>query len=122
MRVVARVALFVFTACFIGTGIAPTADAQSWPQRTVRLIVPAGTGTAIDLAARLYAERLGEIWEKPVVVENRPGGDGITGVAAFVATNDDHTLLFAHSAPVSVQPVIQDKLPYDATRDLVPIS
>jgi tripartite-type tricarboxylate transporter receptor subunit TctC len=122
MRLFLRVASLVVLACFIHTAAAVSAHAQSWPQRPVRLIVPAGTGTAIDFAARLYAERLGEIWGKPVVIENRPGGDGITGVAAFAATNDDHTLLFAHSAPVSVQPVIQDKLPYDATRDLVPIS
>jgi tripartite-type tricarboxylate transporter receptor subunit TctC len=122
MRFVAHAALLVLITCFFGTAIAPTAHAQSWPQRTVRLIVPAGTGTAIDFAARLYAERLTELWNKPVIVENRPGGDGITGVAAFAGLNDDHTLLFAHSAPVAVQPVIQEKLPYDPIRDLVPIS
>jgi tripartite-type tricarboxylate transporter receptor subunit TctC len=88
----------------------------------VRLIVPVGPGTAIDFAARLFAEKLSERWGKSVVVENRPGGDGITGVAAFAGMNDDHTLLFAHSAPVAVQPLIHEKLPYDPLRDLVPIS
>jgi tripartite-type tricarboxylate transporter receptor subunit TctC len=122
MRPFVRAASLVVLACFFHAAAIATAHAQTWPQRPVRLIVPAGTGTAIDFAARLYAERLGEIWGKPVIIENRPGGDGITGVAAFAAANDEHTLLFAHSAPVSVQPVIQDKLPYDATRDLVPIS
>jgi tripartite-type tricarboxylate transporter receptor subunit TctC len=122
MRIFARAALLTVMACFLHAAIPANAHAQSWPQRPVRLIVPAGTGTAIDFAARLYAERLGEIWNKPVVIENRPGGDGITGVAAFAATNDDHTLLFAHSAPVAVQPVIHEKLPYDPARDLVPIS
>ncbi len=122
MRSIARSALIAFLICVVHATIAVDANAQNWPQRPVRLIVPAGAGTAIDFAARLYAERLGELWNKPVVIENRPGGDGITGVAAFAGTNDDHTLLFAHSAPVGVQPVIQEKLPYDPIRDLVPIS
>jgi tripartite-type tricarboxylate transporter receptor subunit TctC len=122
MRIFARAALLTFMTCLLHATILANAHAQSWPQRPVRLIVPAGTGTAIDFAARLYAERLSEIWNKPVVIENRPGGDGITGVAAFAATNDDHILLFAHSAPVAVQPVIHEKLPYDPARDLVPIS
>jgi tripartite-type tricarboxylate transporter receptor subunit TctC len=119
---IARVALLVLQFCFVQAVIATSAPAQSWPQRPVRLIVPVGTGTAIDFAARLYAERLGEIWKQPVVIENRPGGDGITGVAAFTGMNDDHTLLFAHSSPAGVLPVIHEKLPYDAARDLVPIS
>ena len=110
-----------FAICCLGCGTA-VAQTEAWPQRSVRFIVPAGTGTAIDFAARLFADKLSERWNKPVIIENRPGGDGITGVAAFAAANDDHTLLFAHSAPVAVQPVIQDKLPYDPARDLVPIS
>jgi tripartite-type tricarboxylate transporter receptor subunit TctC len=117
-------ALFVLLTVCTAAIVSPAAVAQTetWPQRPIRFIVPAGTGTAIDFAARLYADKLGERWNKPVIVENRAGGDGITGVAAFAAMNDDHTLLFAHSAPVAVQPVIQDKLPSDPQRDLIPIS
>ena len=65
MRLFTRVASLVILACFIHAATAVSAHAQSWPQRPVRLIVPAGTGTAIDFAARLYAERLGESWESP---------------------------------------------------------
>jgi tripartite-type tricarboxylate transporter receptor subunit TctC len=125
MSTIARVLLGALTACSLvvcSFGEAAMAQTGHWPQRPVRFIVPAGTGTAIDFAARLYADKLSERWSKPVVIENRPGGDGITGVAAFAGANDDHTLLFAHSAPVAVQPVIQEKLPYDPLRDLVPIS
>ena len=64
MRLFARVASLVVFACFIHAAVTVSALAQSWPQRPVRLIVPAGTGTAIDFAARLYAERLGEISEQ----------------------------------------------------------
>jgi len=123
MSIIARAFFALLTVCTTGlSSPAAVAQSETWPQRPVRFIVPAGTGTAIDFAARLYADKLGERWNKPVIVENRAGGDGITGVAAFAAMNDDHTLLFAHSAPVAVQPIIQDKLPYDPQRDLIPIS
>ena len=57
--------------------------ADPWPQRTVRLIAPISAGTATDLAARLFAEHLSKRWGQPVVVENRPGGDGIVAVNAL---------------------------------------
>jgi tripartite-type tricarboxylate transporter receptor subunit TctC len=93
-----------------------------WPQRTVRVITPVATGGGVDLAARVFAEKLSWRWGQPVVIENRPGGDGIVGVASFIATKDDHTLLFTLSATMGVHPVINDKLPFDPWRDLAPIA
>jgi tripartite-type tricarboxylate transporter receptor subunit TctC len=58
--------------------------AQPWPQRTVHLIVPFGAGSATDVTARLFADRLAKRWSQPVVVENRPGADSIVAVGAFV--------------------------------------
>ena len=103
------------------TLLATPSLAESWPQRPVRLIVPVGVGTAADISARLYAERLSVRWKQPVVVENRPGADGLTGAAAFAAMHDDHVLLFSFAAPISVFPVLQETLPY-AVGDFVPIS
>jgi tripartite-type tricarboxylate transporter receptor subunit TctC len=97
------------------------AQTQGWPQRTVRLILPLGPGSATDVTARLYAERLAERWGKPVVVENRPGPDALVAVTGFLSARDEHTLLFSFGGPVTINPVIHDKLPYDAERDLVPI-
>jgi tripartite-type tricarboxylate transporter receptor subunit TctC len=57
-----------------------------------------------------------------VVIENRPGADGLIGTAAFVNLRDDHVLLFSAAAPLSVLPVLQQKLPYDSARDVMPIS
>jgi tripartite-type tricarboxylate transporter receptor subunit TctC len=94
-----------------------SSGADTWPARPVRLIVPYAAGSGIDLAARLYAPLLAERWQRSVVVDNRPGGDGTAGVQAFVGGNDRHTLLLA---PIGVVTVI--RLPYDAERDLVPIS
>jgi len=93
-----------------------------WPQRPVRLIVPIGAGSSVDITARMYADRLAARWRQPVIVENRPGADGLIGTGAFAAARDDHTLLFSFAAPISVLPYIHAKLPYDPGRDLVPIS
>jgi len=99
-----------------------TAAAQtSWPQRNVRFIVPLGPGSGADIGARLFADRLTARWGKPVVVENRPGGDGIVAISAFVSAHDDHTLLFSPAATFTAHPYLHDKLPYEQA-DLLPIA
>jgi len=95
--------------------------AASWPERPVRVIVPLGPGSATDVTARLYAERLAVRWGEPVVIENRPGADALLAVAAFVAARDQHTLLFSFGGPVTINPFIHATLSYDPQRDLVPI-
>jgi len=98
------------------------ARSEAWPQRAVKIILPLPAGSATDLAARLFAERLSQRWRQGVVVENRPGVDGLAGVASFVSSRDGHELLFSFAGPVSINPLIYDKLPYDPDRDLVPIA
>lgn len=95
--------------------------AQSWPQRTVRVIVPLAPGSSPDIAARVFAERLSARRGQAFVVENIPGADGLTGTAAFAAARDDHSLLFAPAAPMSAYPLLHTKLPYDPARDIVPV-
>jgi tripartite-type tricarboxylate transporter receptor subunit TctC len=100
---------------------ATPAAAQTWPQRTVKFVVPLGPGSGTDIGARLLADRLAARWGRPVVVENRPGGDGIVAINAFISADDDHTLLFAPSGTFTVHPFTREKVPYDV-RDLVPIA
>jgi tripartite-type tricarboxylate transporter receptor subunit TctC len=99
-----------------------SAPAQIYPARTVRFIVPFGAASGTDITARLFADRLAARWGKPVLVENRPGGDGLVAIAAFAAANDDHTLLFAPVGTFTVHPYEHEKLPYDVARDLLPIA
>src|SRR6185295_3213207 len=80
------------------------AQAQSWPTRTVKFIVPFGPGAGADIGGRLFAEKLTARWGHPVVIENRPGGDSIVAIQAFLAANDDHTLLFSPSGNFTVHP------------------
>jgi tripartite-type tricarboxylate transporter receptor subunit TctC len=85
-------------------------------------MVPFGSGSGPDLAARLYAEQLAARWQRPVIVENRPGAEGLIGATAFAGMHDDHALLFSPAAPVSVFPFTQEKVAYDPARDFVPVS
>jgi tripartite-type tricarboxylate transporter receptor subunit TctC len=98
------------------------ASAESYPQRAVRFILPFGPGAGVDITARMLAERLAARWGKPVVVENRPGGDGIVAINAFTSAQDDHTLLFVPTSTFPAHPYTHDKLPYDPQRDLLPIA
>ena len=100
--------------------MAPPSFAGSWPERTVRITTPSPPGA--DFAARLFAERLAERWRQPVVVENRPGADGILAVQAFLHANDDHGLLFSFPGVVTVLPLLHESLPFDPVADLAPIS
>jgi tripartite-type tricarboxylate transporter receptor subunit TctC len=93
-------------------GSAAPALAQSWPQRTVRFILPLGPGSGTDIGARLLSDRLAQRWGQPVVVENRPGGDGIVAIGAFVSARDDHILLFAPASSFTAHPYMHDNLPY----------
>jgi tripartite-type tricarboxylate transporter receptor subunit TctC len=96
--------------------------AQSWPQRTVRVIVPLPPGTAVDVSARLFAEHLSTRWKQPVIIENIAGADGIIAAKEFVGKHDDHTLMYSFAGLITINPLLYEKLPYDPARDLVPIA
>jgi len=112
---------FVIALAALFLGSAVTASAQTYPQRPVRFILQFGPGAGVDITARLIADRLSARWGKAVVVENRPGGDGLVAINAFTSANDDHTLLFVPTSAFTAHPYTHDKLPYDSERDLVPI-
>jgi tripartite-type tricarboxylate transporter receptor subunit TctC len=117
-----RLVMRVAASIAIALQIVASATAQSaYPTRTVRFILPYGAASASDTTARLFADRLSTRWGKPVVVENRPGGDGIVSLQSFVAANDDHTLWFGPAGVLTVLPYQHDAVPIDAYHDLNPI-
>jgi len=97
------------------------AAAQTWPQRPVKFIVTLGPGSGVDIGTRLIADRLTRRWGQPVIVENRPGGDGLVAISAFGGANDDHVLLAAPSGSFTAHPFIYKHLPYKA-EDIVPVA
>jgi tripartite-type tricarboxylate transporter receptor subunit TctC len=120
-----RTAIQAFLALLIGVGSLSSSDAISaepWPQRTVKVIVPSPAGVAVDISARLFAEQLAARWAHPVIIENMPGADGTLAAKDFVSRGDQHTLLYSFAGLITINPLLREKLPYDPTRDLVPIA
>src|SRR5215813_1796180 len=102
--------------------LAPTAaSAQGWPQRPVRFVIPFGPGAGADIGARLIQEKLTTRWGKPVVIENRPGGDSMIAIQTVLSANDDHTFLWGPAGNFTVHPYLYDKLPYNPD-DIIPIA
>src|SRR5262249_21036529 len=84
-------------------------------------ILPLGPGSGADIGARLLASLLQKKWGQSVVVENRPGGDAIVAITAFIGANDDHTLFYGPSTSFNGHPFQHAKMPYDPSA-LVPIA
>jgi tripartite-type tricarboxylate transporter receptor subunit TctC len=117
-----RLITFVAAAIAVCAQFGGAADAQQiYPTQTVHFILPYGAASATDITARLFADRLSSLWGKPVVVENRVGGDGLVALNAFVAAHDDHELFVGPAGSFEVLPYDQDTMPFDAKRDIVPI-
>src|SRR5690349_15148449 len=121
MKIIARIAFFTLTFFTVALFSATAALAQSWPQRPVKFILSLGPGSGADIGARLYADRLTKMWGQPVVIENRPGGDGVIAINAVIQAKDDHILLWGPTANFVGHPYSLDQLPYDP-KELVPVA
>jgi tripartite-type tricarboxylate transporter receptor subunit TctC len=113
--------LLAALALLLSAALPSGVSAQAWPSKPVRFIVSLGPGSGADLGARLYADRLTKMWGQPVVVDNRPGGDGVIAINAVIQAKDDHTLLWGPTANFVGHPYSLDKMPYDPG-ELVPVA
>jgi tripartite-type tricarboxylate transporter receptor subunit TctC len=110
--------------CFAALAlVAGPAFSQDYPSKPVRFVVPYVAGGNADLWARTLAQKLGESLKQPFVVENKPGANGGIG-ADYVAKSapDGYTLLATASGPITVNPVLYAKVPYDPVRDFAPVA
>ena len=109
-------------AFIVGAAVAATAQAQTWPDRPVKVYVSTAAGSAPDIIARLITDQLAQLWGKPLVVDNRPGAGGNLGAqAAAKSPGDGYTLWFAHATPVVMNQYLFKTPGFDAERDFVPI-
>jgi len=115
-----RTAVLVWT---LASALGSAAWAQEWPNRPIKIVVPFPAGGNTDAVARMTATRLQELLGQSVVVENKAGGGGVIATD-FVAkaAPDGYTLLMSSTGPHTVMPALMPKIPYDAVRDLAPIS
>jgi len=112
----------IVAAFLVATLLTPVGAQEPYPAKPVRFIVPFPAAGPLDVVARVYAQKLGEQWGRPAIVDNRPGATGTIGADAVAkAAPDGYTLLFTVDLPIVMAPTLL-KLPYDAKTDLVPVA
>ena len=111
-------------SCVLFAAIAAFAvEAAEYPFRTVRVVVPVPAGSGADIVAREIAQKLPKEWGQQVIVDNRPGANGIIGMEAVVQSKPDgHTLLYGYTSVLTINRSIYKSVPYETLRDFVPIT
>ena len=108
---------------FALAGLVPAVQAQSFPAKPVKLVVPFPPGGSLDNVGRLLAQKIGESWGQTVVVENRPGAGGNVGMDLVAKSPaDGYTVGMGALSTHAVNPSLYAKMPYDAVKDFAPIS
>ena len=109
----------------IGAGLLPAparAQADAWPAKPVRFVVPFAPGGSSEIVARATAFELSKLLGQSVYVENKPGGAGNVAMTDVAASSDQHTIVLGHIGTLAVNPFIFDRLPYDPQKDFKPVS
>ncbi|UIF91492.1 tripartite tricarboxylate transporter substrate binding protein [Cupriavidus sp. UYPR2.512] len=98
------------------------AAAKDWPAQPVRVVLPYPPGGASDVTARLLSAKLSQAWGESVVIENRPGANGIiANELVSKSAADGYTVLMANLGPNAINPAVYSKLPYDSVKDFAPV-
>jgi tripartite-type tricarboxylate transporter receptor subunit TctC len=109
--------------CFGLLAFAVQVSAEPWPSRPIKLIVPTGPGAATDVMARLLSDAVSRSLGQTMIVENMPGASGIVAHQSVArAVPDGHTLLFTNTSGMAINLVSFKQLPYDPTRDFIPVA
>jgi tripartite-type tricarboxylate transporter receptor subunit TctC len=107
----------------LGAGVNASANTGNWPARPIRIVVAGSAGAGGDTFARLIATPLQQVLKQPVVVDPKPGANGLIACDTVAkAAGDGYTLLFAASSAILINPVMVAKMPYNPEKDLIPIT
>ena len=123
VRLACRTLLLVLvgSSCAYAQATPAPAGGDNYPNRTIRYIVPYPPGAFNDTMARIFAQKLGEAWGVPVVVENRPGGGTLIGNDSVAKAPPDGYTLLGVAFPFGANPSIYKSLPYDTVKDFTPL-
>jgi tripartite-type tricarboxylate transporter receptor subunit TctC len=114
--------ILLLALCVSVVLLSPQAGAQGYPSKPVKMVVGFPPGGGTDILARIVAQKLSDAWGQPVVVENRPGASAtIAANVVAQAVPDGYTLSMGQLTPNAIAPALFAKLPYNASRDFVPI-
>ena len=124
MRIVLALPAFLVAAFIAASGAAADNTASHYPAKTIRIVLPLSPGGSADAIARMVADTFASAFGQAVVVDNRPGANGIIGMDLVAkATPDGYTLLVASGANLTVNPALRGaNLPFDVQRDFIPIA
>ena len=115
--------VFASVGCGAGLAAAQGRGAADYPNRPVRMVVPQPAGGGVDIYARAVAQKLTEIWGQQVIVDNRPGANGIIGIEQVTRGKPDgYTLGVGFTSVLTINPHVYKSLPYDTFRDLAPVT
>ncbi len=110
-------------AILLGIFFSTISNAQQWPNKPIRIIVPYPPGGQTDIITRWLAEKLSPVLGQPVLAENRAGAQGIVGLeAAKNAAPDGYTFVYSNVSNISLNPHMHEKLPYDGQKDFAPVT
>ena len=119
------IAVLAALAAALGSAAAAAASpptTQGWPDRPVRVVVPAPAGSSLDVVVRALGEKLKERWGQPIVVENKAGAGGMLGMDMVAkARADGYTLGIGFNGPIAFGPFMYRKMPYNPATDLLPV-
>jgi tripartite-type tricarboxylate transporter receptor subunit TctC len=105
----------------LGAATLPVFAQSTWPTQPVKVVVPTGPGSSLDLIVRLMNDKLAARWGQPVVVDNKPGAGGMLGVDLAAKATDNHTIAIGFNGPLAYAPFLYARTPYDPAKDLKPI-
>jgi tripartite-type tricarboxylate transporter receptor subunit TctC len=111
----------LIAAALLGLAAAPALAQGAWPNKPVKIVVPTGPGSSLDLIARSMGDKLAARWGQPVVIENKPGAGGMLGLDVAAKASDGHTLAIGFNGPIAFAPFLYRKMPYDPAKDLLPV-
>ena len=110
-------------ALLFGFAWAMPAQAQTYPSRPIKMMIPLASGSAVDVAARIIAEKMGDILGQRFVIENEPGASGLIGTRAGArATPDGYTVLVLNDGVITMLPNMRSDAGYDPFKDFVPVT
>ncbi len=124
MRFVRRFPALLKTACVVAVAagaLACPAQAETYPERPITLVVATAAGGPGDAVARIIAERMTVILGQPLVVENAPGGGGTIGASRVARAKPDGYTILMHQTGITIAPALYPKLPYDVEKDLLAV-
>ncbi len=123
MRRALSIALLSGFAWLCGFAWAMPAQAQTYPSRPMKMMIPLASGSAVDVAARIIAEKMGDILGQRFVIENEPGASGLIGTRAGArATPDGYTVLVLNDGVITMLPNMRSDAGYDPFKDFVPVT